>query len=131
MTMKTYTPEAIHELSVKAIKENPSIFFIEDLISLLPCKRATFYSLFPSGSEGLDSLKELIDRNKISKKLELRKSFAIGSSAERIALYRLIATNEERRALSTHYIEQDAPAESDTTPNELVIAWNGVKQANE
>jgi len=75
-----------------------NILFITDLVAFLPISRATFYNY---GLDKLDILKEEIDNNRIRTKQVLRAKWAKSKSpALQIALYRMIATKEEKAAIS-------------------------------
>lgn len=91
--------EQAKELTVKH-----KLFFVEDIIAMLPCSRSTFYEFYPDGSDELDILKELIDTNRISIKVGLRKKWNDSDApALQLSLYKLICSNEERKNLSmTH-----------------------------
>jgi hypothetical protein len=98
-----YKKKDILEKSIEAIKKY-KCFFIEDVIAYVPCGRSKFYELFPAGSDEMDSIKELIEENRIRTKTAIRaKLFKSDKSAELIALYKLIATDVERKALSMVY----------------------------
>jgi hypothetical protein len=82
------------------------IYFMEDIISLLPCTKPTFYAHFPEDSNELNALKEQLAKNKVSTKVRIRMKLEGGEkAAELIALYKLIATDDERRALSMTQID--------------------------
>lgn len=75
-----------------------NILFITDLVAFLPISRATFYNY---GLDKLDILKEEIDKNRILTKQALRAKWANSKSpALQIALYRMIATKEEKEAIT-------------------------------
>jgi hypothetical protein len=97
-----YNKKNIYEKSVKLITSK-NLFFVEDVISLLPCVKSTFYDLLPIGSNESNHIKELLDENRVNEKLILRKSFRKGPSSEKLALYKLICTDEERKSLSMNY----------------------------
>ena len=87
-----------------------NILFITDLVAFLPISRATFYNY---GLDKLDILKEEIDNNRIRTKQELRAKWANSKSpALQIALYRMIATKEEKEAITL------APAPKETEQEE-------------
>lgn len=96
---KTKIFDQAKELTVKH-----KLFFVEDIIAMLPCSRSTFYEFYPDGSDELDILKELIDTNRISIKVGLRKKWNDSDApALQLSLYKLICSNEERKNLSmTH-----------------------------
>jgi hypothetical protein len=94
----------------KAIKEN-HICFIADIPNYVPCSRMTIYNYFPSGTPDMERIEELLDREKIKLRVLIReKLMKNGDSKALLSLYRLVATPEERRALSTHYFETGEPA---------------------
>ena len=91
--------EQAKELTVKH-----KLFFIEDIVAMLPCSKPTFYEMFPLESNELNELKDLIDTNRISIKVGLRKKWNDSDApALQLSLYKLICSNEERKNLSmTH-----------------------------
>lgn len=96
---KTKIFEQAKELTVKH-----KLFFIEDIVAMLPCSKPTFYEMFPLESNELNELKDLIDTNRISIKVGLRKKWNDSDApALQLSLYKLICSNEERKNLSmTH-----------------------------
>ena len=110
-----YKTEELLEEAKEAIKNN-AIFFVEDLVALLPCQRSAFYEHFPAESDKMDTLKELLEENKVRTKLKIRAKLMKGEkAAELIALYKLICTDEERRALSMQHFDH-------TTKGEIISA---------
>lgn len=101
----TYVKKEIYIKSQTAIEEN-NLFFIEDVVAWLPCGKTTFYGLFPLDSDEMNTLKEMLEENKIKTKSSIRAKLYKGTkSSELLALYRLICTNEERQSLNQQYIE--------------------------
>ena len=96
---KTKIFEQAKELTVKH-----KLFFVEDIVAMLPCSKPTFYEMFPLESNELNELKDLIDTNRISIKVGLRKKWNDSDApALQLSLYKLICSNEERKNLSmTH-----------------------------
>ncbi len=87
----------------EAIKEH-NLYFIEDVVAYLPCHKATFYEYFKVDSDELNKIKDLLNQNKVVKKVALRKK--MGESEREtgwLALYKLIGTEEERKKLSQTY----------------------------
>ena len=86
------------------VKKN--LFFIEDIIALLPISKSTFYNWFPEESDELDTLKELLDTNKINLKVSMRsKWYKSDAPTLQLALMKLISTPEELKKLSmTHNV---------------------------
>ena len=101
-----YNKTKIYKQAKEAIEKN-NLFFIEDVVAFIPCSRSTFYDYFPDGSDELDTLREMLEQNKIKTKSSIRaKLYKSEKAAELLALYRLICTPEEHRLLNQQYIEQ-------------------------
>ena len=89
-----------------------NILFITDLVAFLPISRATFYNY---GLDKLDILKEEIDNNRIRTKQALRAKWANSKSpALQIALYRMIATKEEKEAITLASAPKETEQEEKT-----------------
>tara|TARA_R110000787_G_C13163626_1_gene419892 strand:+ start:124 stop:504 length:381 start_codon:yes stop_codon:yes gene_type:complete len=100
-----YDKDKIYEQAISDIKEH-NLFFISDIVAYSSCSTSTFYEFFPADSEQSETLKELLDQNKVAMKVKLRVKLANGEkAAEILALYKLIATDTERRALSMQHID--------------------------
>jgi len=100
-----YNQEEIYSLAISSI-EKENLYFIEDVISFLPISKPTFYDYFKVDSNELNYIKELLDGNKIRMKIKLRRKLSEGDkAAEILALYKLIATDDERKALSMQHID--------------------------
>jgi len=104
--------------AVKAIKEN-NLFFIEDVSAFLPIFRQTIYKWWPKGSDKYDTLKDSLDTNKTTEQAELRKLFKEGQSVEKLALYKLICTDAERKSLSMNHV--DVTTDGDKLPQPQII----------
>lgn len=95
----------IYKQSLELIKEN-NLFFIEDIISFLPISKPTFYDYFKVDSNEFNTIKKELDKNKVNTKVQIRRKLEKGKgAAELLALYKLIATDEERKSLSSTYID--------------------------
>ena len=118
-----YNKEKIYKQALE-IAENKNHFFIEDVIALLPCCSSTFWEFFPAESDELENIKSKLYNNKVLMKVKLRNDFQKGnSSAEKLALYKLICGSEERKSLSMNYTDVtsgDKPLEAPMT-----IIYNG------
>ena len=98
-----YDRTKIYKQALEASKD-PDAYHILDVIAALPISPPTFYDFFPPESNELNTLKENLDKNKINTKKEIRGKLRKGEKAsELIALYKLIGTDEERKALSQTY----------------------------
>ena len=80
------------------------LFFIEDIVSFLPCDKTTFYRFFKPESNEYNELKELLETNRVELKVSMRsKWYKSNAPALQMALMKLIASPEELRKLSmTH-----------------------------
>ena len=106
-----YDTQKLFEQAKEAVKNN-NLFFIEDIVAFIPCSRSTFYERFPDGSDELDTLKDLLEQNRIKTKSSIRaKLYKSEKAAELLALYRLIATPEEHQKLNQSYIDHTSKGE--------------------
>jgi len=102
-----YDKEQILKQALK-LSEEKKLFTMDDVVSLLPCSYSTFYSYFPAKSYELDSIKEVLNTNKIDIKVALRKKwFKSDNATLQMGLYKLIANDEERKRLTQQYIKHD------------------------
>ncbi|MGN0192619.1 MAG: hypothetical protein ACI4CY_03735 [Candidatus Gastranaerophilaceae bacterium] len=82
---------------LRLIEEN-RLLFVSDLIVLLPFSKTTFYVY---GLDKSEEVKEAFENNKTVVKQELRSKWYNSSTpALQIALYKILATPEERRSMS-------------------------------
>jgi hypothetical protein len=103
--MMAYDKDKLHKQAIKAITEN-NLYFIEDIITMLPCSKATFYEYFPSNSDELNKIKEMIEMNKVAQKVKMRKKWGDSDNATlQMALMKLISTDDERKRLAVSYVE--------------------------
>jgi len=92
--------------------EKHNLFFIEDIVAFLPCTKTTFYDFFPLDSNEMNTIKGLLDQNKIVTKSSIRsKLFKSDKAAELLALYKLICTESERDALSMQKVDHTSQGE--------------------
>lgn len=96
-----YSRKRLYEQALQVIEER-NLFFIEDVVAFLPCDRATFYRKFPRGCDESDTINRALETNKVRTKSAIRhRLFNMDNPTAQIALYRMIATPEERDAIST------------------------------
>ena len=96
-----YNRVKIYEQALDLI-EKKKLFFIEDIITLLPISKQTFYDYFKVDSDELDTIKEGLDKNKIEIKNGLRNKWYNGSNPlTQMALYKLIGTEEEYHRIAS------------------------------
>ena len=100
-----HNKEKIYKQALK-IAAKKGVYFIEDIIAFLPITKPTFYDYFKVDSNDFNAIRELLDANKIQKKVDIREKLSEGSKApELLALYKLLATDDERKKLSSQYID--------------------------
>ena len=94
----------------KTLIVDKKLIHTQDVIDLLPCCSTTFYEYFPATSEEMEEIRNLIAANKTQIKVGLRKKLYDGDSAAgHIALYKLVASVEERKVLADKF-EDDSEA---------------------
>jgi len=95
-----YDKNKIFEQAKEMIVKH-KLFFIEDIVSFLPCDKTTFYRFFEVDSNEYNELKELLEQNRVTLKVSMRsKWYTSNAPALQMALMKLIATPEELRKLS-------------------------------
>lgn len=89
--------------ALEVIETNPDLAFIDELAALMTISRATFYNY---ELDKLDIIKEKIANRKIDIKIQLRASWLHSDHAsERIALYKLLATEEEWKRIQASKVD--------------------------
>lgn len=102
-----YKTEDLFNTAIERIKKH-KLFFIEDIIAFLPCRKSTFYEHFPNDSDYYKRMFEELERNRTELKVSMRsKWYTSNAPALQMALMKLIASPEELRKLSMQYIESD------------------------
>jgi hypothetical protein len=107
-----FDPEKLLEDAKNAIINN-NLVFIEEVVHFLPCSKPTFYDYFKVDSNEFNELKELLDKNRVNQKLDLRGKWANSDApALQLALYKLISSPDEIKALSMQSIDHTTKGES-------------------
>jgi len=95
-----YDKKKIFEQAKEMIVKH-KLFFIEDIVSSLPCDKTTFYRFFEPDSNEYNELKGLLETNRVELKVSMRsKWYKSNAPALQMALMKLIATPDELRKLS-------------------------------
>lgn len=98
----------IYKQALKVAETN-KCFFIDQVVSFLPIARSTFYEYFPAASDELDTIKEILDKNKVEVKSAMyNKWFKSDNATLQIALMKLIASEEEAHRLNGTNMKVDA-----------------------
>lgn len=101
-----YDKDKIFEQAKKVAAEK-KLIFIEEIVAFLPCDKTTFYRFFQIDSNEYNEIREIIDNNKVSIKVDLRKRWHESDNATlQTCLYKLIANPYELAAL-TNYKQDD------------------------
>lgn len=104
--------ERLLRKALSTIRKDGNVLFIEDVRVSLGITRSTLYRWWPKGSPEYERIFELIEDNKINKKKDIRKQLGKSNkAAELLSLYRMIATEEERRAINQTYVDVKADVE--------------------
>jgi hypothetical protein len=115
-----YNKKQIYEQALELSKKM-GFFFVQDIIDYLCVSKQTFYTYFPENSDELDALKENLYKNRITQKINLRKRLSEGNGTEIIALYKLIGTDEERKALSTNWNNSDITSKGEKLQSTIIV----------
>ena len=103
-----YKTDELLQQALEAIEKDPDIVFIQDVIIELPCCYQTFYAHFPAESNGLDTIKRALAKNRTKIKKQLRhKWYNNDNPTLQVALYKLTANNDELQRLSVNYETND------------------------
>ena len=103
----------IYEQAKNVIEGDDNVLFLDDVIAELPISKPTFYSWWPKGSDKYNELLALINNNRVKVKRYIRLKLRIsGKAAELLSLYRMICTEDERRAINQNYIDVKANVDS-------------------
>jgi hypothetical protein len=103
-----FDTESLTRQSIEVIKEH-NLYFIQDVVSYLPCSRQTFYA---HGLDKVDTINELLEQNKIFTKVKLRKKWEDSDNATlQMGLMKLLCTEEERQRLAMEYKKEEHTGE--------------------
>ena len=111
----TYEANELEKLAL-ALIDAKGLVFIDEVCVYLPCNRATFYN---KGLDKLDTIRDALTKNRVSKKLALRSNWEESTNATlQMGLYKLLATPEELAALSMQHI--DHTTKGDKMPTTII-----------
>ena len=116
-----YDKNDLIKLSIEAINLH-QLVFIDEVVTFLPCSRATFYN---HELDKLDEIKDALNNIRTSVKTQLRNKWRDSDNAAlQIGLMKLMATDEERKRLSTSFMETRqqhiAPDLSNLTTDQII-----------
>ena len=97
------------------IAEENKCFFIEQLVSFLPISKKTFYQWYVVGSDESNTIKEILDFNKVEVKSAMyKKWFKSDNATLQVALMKLIATDEEAHRLNGSKTQTDVTSRGES-----------------
>lgn len=100
-----FNKKNLYKKAIEVIDAN-NLFFIEDVAAFIPCSKTTFYKYIKVGTNEMNALSELLDKNRVVTKSAIRrKLYKSEKASELLALYRLVCSPEERQMLNQSYIE--------------------------
>lgn len=107
----SYDTDALYEQALVDI-EKYNLFFFADVYAYLGISHNAFYTHFPTESERYEAIKDRLDKNKMQTKVSIRSKLHKSTSPTGLlALYKLLATPDERRALSMEYRDHTTDGE--------------------
>ena len=125
-----YNKNKIFKQAKEVIVKN-KLFFIEDIVAYVPCGKTTFYELFPLGSNELNELKELLEKNRVEIKVSMRSKWYKSENATlQLALMKLIGTDEEAHRLNGSSQKIDATTNGKDI-NTIINLGSGVRPDEE
>lgn len=125
-----YDTEKLFTQALEVVEKYKCIF-IEDVVSFLPCGKSAFYEHFPAESEKMEAIKEKIEVNRVTIKVNIRKKLLDSNkAAELLALYRLICTEDEHKLLNQQYVDHTSKGKK-LSAGTTQINFIGHKQDND
>ena len=95
--------EKLKAKAIEVINKN-KLIFVEDICAMCGVSKDSYYKYFPVGSDDFDYLSNLLNENKISLKVGLRKKwFESDNATTQMALYKLCSTEIEHKKLQQNY----------------------------
>lgn len=116
-----YDTKVLKEKAIEAIKKN-KLIFIEDIAAMLGINKTTLYNHFPIDTDDFNELTTLLNENKISLKVSLRKKwFDSDNATTQMALYKLCSTPEEHKKLQQNYTDVTSNNEAINIPTSVTV----------
>ena len=120
-----YDKDELEKQALAAIKKN-KLIFIDEVVSYLPCSKATFYNL---KLEQLDSIGDLLNENKVDEKVKLRKKWReTDNAALQTNLYKLCSSDEEQAILNPNKGETTVHVHSEKEEDLTKVNTHDIKQ---
>ena len=129
-----YNTKELKEKAIETIKKN-KLIFIEDVCAMIGIAKSTYYDHFKEGSDDSNELNTILNENKISLKVSLRKKWFDSDNATlQMALYKLCSTSEEHKKLQKYYTDitsNDETIGKEITPEEAAQFIKDLKDSTQ
>ena len=113
-----YKTKELEKQAIEAI-EKYKLFFIDDVVSYLPCSTATFYN---HKLEELETIKEALKKVRTEIKVSMRsKWYKSDNPTLQMGLMKLIGTDEERKKLSQNHTDHTTGGEKIINKMEVIF----------
>ena len=113
-----YKTEELIKQSLDAIEKH-KLFFIEDIVSYLPCSKPTFYE---HKLNEVNAIKEALLKVKTDIKVSMRSKWYKSDNATlQMGLMKLISTAEERKRLSQTHIDHTTKDKEITSITRTIV----------
>jgi hypothetical protein len=107
-----YDTNILKQKAIEAIRKS-NLIFVEDVCAYIGINKSTYYDHFPIDSNDSNELKEMLEKNKVKLKVDIRKMwYERRSDTGLMALYKLCSTPEEHKKLSQNYTDVTTNNES-------------------
>ena len=104
--MAELSTKKLLEKAMEEITNDDNILFMDDVIAACGVSKPTFYKYIVKDSEEYEKVWDAITDNRIKVKKYIRLKLRLsGKAAELLSLYRMICTDDERRAINQQYVE--------------------------
>jgi len=114
-----YNTEELFNKGMEAIEKH-KLYFIEDIIAFLPCRKSTFYEHFSNETDYYKMMFEALEVNRTELKVSLRsKWYNSNAPALQMALMKLICSESELKRLAMVYSENKN--ENSEAPKEIIF----------
>lgn len=115
-----YDTKILKAKAIEAINKN-KLIFVEDICAMIGINKSTYYVHFPVDSNDSNELSKMLEENKISLKVGLRKKwFESDNATTQMALYKLCSTPEEHKKLQQNYT--DVTSEGKQVQSTIIVA---------
>lgn len=99
-------PDKLFSEVMAAITSHDDIWTLEEVQNYVCITTRSLYNIFPVGSERKDEIDEAIKANRMKSRKSVRKAMLEKKDPScLIALYKILATPDERKALASHFLE--------------------------